>query len=126
MTRTPVAALAAELGIEVVQAEDVNDPSFIKDLRALDIRLGVAIAFGQMLRSDLLACLPGGFINLHASLLPKYRGAAPINWAVVRGEERTGCTVFRIVKKLDAGPILVSRWTSIKPKETAGFSTCPT
>lgn len=120
MTRTPVAALAEELGIEVVQAEDVNDPTFIKNLQALDIRLGVAVAFGQMLRSDLLASLPGGFINLHASLLPKYRGAAPINWAIVRGEERTGCTVFRIERKLDAGPILVSRWTSIKPEETAG------
>lgn len=120
MTRTPVDALAAELGIESVQVEDVNEPSFISELRSRNVHMGVAIAFGQMLRSELLDCLPGGFINLHASLLPKYRGAAPINWAITRGEERTGCSVFRIVKKLDAGPILTSRWTDIKPEETAG------
>jgi methionyl-tRNA formyltransferase len=80
----------------------------------------LVIAFGQKLGPDLLTSAQGGFINLHASLLPRYRGAAPINWALIRGEKRTGCTVFRIVERLDAGPILTSRWTAIKPEETAG------
>jgi methionyl-tRNA formyltransferase len=119
-TRTPVAAIAAELGLETLEAENVNDPAIIDRIRSLDARLGLVIAFGQKLRAELLASLPGGFINLHASLLPKYRGAAPINWAIVRGEEKTGCTVFRIVEKMDAGPILASRWTYIKPEEAAG------
>lgn len=119
-TRTPVAAIAAELGLETLEAENVNDPAILDRIGSLDVRLGLVIAFGQKLRAELLASLPGGFINLHASLLPKYRGAAPVNWAIVRGEEKTGCTVFRIVEKMDAGPILTSRWTYIKPEESAG------
>ncbi|MGB0717475.1 MAG: methionyl-tRNA formyltransferase, partial [Phycisphaerae bacterium] len=119
-TRTPVAAVAEELGLNVIEAENVNTPEFVESTRKLDAKLGLVIAFGQMLRNDFLSTTPGGFINLHASLLPKYRGAAPINWAIVEGEERTGCTVFRIDERMDAGPILSSRWTAIKPEETAG------
>jgi len=120
VTRTPVRALADELGLETLEAEDVNAPDVIGRLRALEARVGLVIAFGQKLGPELLGMMPGGCINLHASLLPKYRGAAPINWAVVRGDEKTGCTVFRITERMDAGPILVSRWTEIKPEETAG------
>ena len=117
---TPVRMLADELGIETLEAQDVNALELVAGLRSLDARLGLVIAFGQKLGPELLASLPAGFINLHASLLPKYRGAAPINWAVLRGEEQTGCTVFRIVERMDAGPILVTRSTAIKPEETAG------
>lgn len=117
---TPVAALARELGMECVSAEDVNDPAFVKRIKDTGAHVGLVIAFGQKLGNDLLASLPGGFINLHASLLPKFRGAAPINWAIAAGEEKTGCTVFKIVEKMDAGPMLASRWTYIKPGETAG------
>jgi len=120
VTRTPVRAVAEELGMEVLEAERVNEPEHIERLRALDAHVGVVIAFGQKLSNELLSAMPAGCVNLHASLLPKYRGAAPINWAVVHGEERAGCTVFRIVERMDAGPILVSRWTAIKPEETAG------
>ncbi|UCE61400.1 MAG: hypothetical protein JSU63_06555 [Phycisphaerales bacterium] len=119
-TRTPVRALADELGLEALEVEDVNTSEFISILRALDARVGLVIAFGQKLGPELLSAMPGGCINLHASLLPKYRGAAPINWAIVNGEERTGCTVFRVVERMDAGPILSTRWTEIKPEETAG------
>ena len=119
-TRTPVAAIAEELGMEVVECENVNAPEFVEQVRGLNADLGLVIAFGQMLREDFLATVPGGYVNLHASLLPKYRGAAPINWALVEGEERTGCTVFRIDQGMDAGPILSSRWTAIKPDEPAG------
>lgn len=120
LTRTPVRAMADELGLETLEAENVNAPEVVARLRSLDARVGLVIAFGQKLGSDLLGSMPGGCINLHASLLPKYRGAAPINWAVIRGEEKTGCTVFRITNRMDAGPILVTRWTEIKPEETAG------
>jgi methionyl-tRNA formyltransferase len=120
VVRTPVAVVAQDLGLPVVEVEEVNRPEFVGDIRSLDVRLGLAIAFGQKLGNDLLAAMPGGCLNLHASLLPKYRGAAPINWAVINGEERTGVTVFRMVEKMDGGPILTSRWTSIKPEETAG------
>lgn len=119
-TSTPVAQLATERGYETIETKDVNTPSMIEKLRSLDVTLGLVIAFGQKLGPKLLELWPGGCINLHASLLPKYRGAAPINWAIVRGEERTGCTVFRIESRMDVGPILSSRWTQIKPEETAG------
>jgi methionyl-tRNA formyltransferase len=118
--RTPVAAIAEDLGHEVLQVEDINAPDMVARIGGLGARLGLVIAFGQKLKPDVLGALPGGFINLHASLLPKYRGAAPINWAILRGEERTGCTVFRIDDRMDTGRILASRWTLIKPEETAG------
>ena len=92
----------------------------VEQIRSLDARVGLVVAFGQKLGPELLSTAPGGFINLHASLLPKYRGAAPINWAVVHGEEKSGCTVFRIVERMDAGPMLSTRWTYLKPEETAG------
>ncbi len=120
VTRTPVAAEAAKFDLPVIEAENINEPDTLAHLRSLNADLGLVIAFGQKLRNDLLAMMPGGCINLHASLLPKYRGAAPINWAIVNGEETTGCTVFRIVERMDAGPILSSRWTQIKPEEIAG------
>jgi len=120
LTRTPVRAMADELGLETLETENVNAPDVITRLRSLEARVGLVIAFGQKLGPELLGSMPGGCINLHASLLPKYRGAAPINWAVTRGEMNTGCTVFRITNRMDAGPILITRWTEIKPEETAG------
>lgn len=119
-TPTAVRALADELGLDSLEVKDVNDADLLARIRSLDARLGLVVAFGQKIGPELLGATPGGFINLHASLLPKYRGAAPINWAVVNGEERTGCTVFRVTERMDAGPILTSRWTAIKPEETAG------
>lgn len=120
VARTPAGALAEELGIPVWETANVNDAEFLKRLRAADARLGLVIAFGQKLGPALLGTFPFGCVNLHASLLPKYRGAAPIQWAIVHGERETGCTVFKIVERMDAGPILVQRTTRIKPEETAG------
>ncbi len=120
VTPTPVHALSKELGLEVFEAEDVNDSQAVSRIQSVGARLGLAISFGQKLGPELLATLPSGCVNLHASLLPKYRGAAPINWALVHGEQRTGVTVFKIVQRMDAGPILTSRWSMIKPEETAG------
>ena len=120
LARTHVADLADTLGVETWEVEDVNEPKVIAGIRDREVRLGVVIAFGQKLGASLLEALPLGFINLHASLLPKFRGAAPINWAIVRGEEQTGCTIFRVGQRMDAGPILLSRSTPIAPQETAG------
>ncbi len=119
VARTPVGAVAEDAGLKVISPENINDPAVVEELRSFNAVVAVTIAFGQLLKPPVLAALPGGFINLHASLLPKYRGAAPINWAIIGGEEKTGVTVFRIDRRMDAGPILTSRWTYIKPEETA-------
>jgi len=120
VTPTPVAQTAKELGLPLLEVEDVNDPAIVKRLWALEARVGLVIAFGQMLRDGVMNAFPCGCVNLHASLLPKYRGAAPIQWAIAGGERETGVTVFRIVKRMDAGPILGQRSTPIGPEETAG------
>jgi methionyl-tRNA formyltransferase len=117
---TPVGDLAEELGIELIEPVDVNAPDIVSRIKSLDARLGVVVAFGQKLRPDVLQATPGGCVNLHASLLPALRGAAPIHWAIVRGAVRTGCTVFRVVERMDAGPILAKRETEIDPQETTG------
>jgi methionyl-tRNA formyltransferase len=108
------------LRLDALEVEDVNTTEVVAKIRSLRARLGLVIAFGQKLSTELLASFPAGCINLHASLLPKYRGAAPINWAILRGEEETGCTVIRVGERIDAGPVLVTRATRIEPDETAG------
>jgi len=120
VTPTPIKTLTETLNLPVIEAENVNDPVLIGQVRSLRPDLGLAIAFGQKLGPEFLSTMPAGCLNLHASLLPKYRGAAPINWALISGEEKTGVTVFRIVERMDAGPMLTDRWTYIKPDETAG------
>lgn len=120
LTPTPVGVLAREFGWPVHEPENINDPAMVTTLGGSGARLGLVIAYGQKLGNGVLNSFAGGCINLHASLLPRYRGAAPINWAILKGEERTGCTVFRITERMDAGPVLSSRWTMIKPDETAG------
>lgn len=115
---TPIAEQARELGLPVWEVEDVNDPEVIARLLELRPELGVVVAFGQKIGPPLLEGIRGGCVNLHASLLPKYRGAAPIHWAVLAGEEKTGVTLFKLTPRMDAGPILAQRWTYIKPEET--------
>jgi methionyl-tRNA formyltransferase len=119
-TPTPVKLLADSLGLPVAEIENVNLAEFVTRIAGLQARVMLVIAFGQKLGPGFLASSPGGAINLHASLLPGYRGAAPINWAIVRGESQTGCTVFKIVSRMDAGPVLVQDATEILAGETAG------
>lgn len=119
-TPTPARHAAEEHGIQVLEVENVNTAEIIGAVRELDARVMLVIAFGQKLGPEFLSASPGGAINLHASLLPYYRGAAPINWAIVRGETQSGCTVFRIVQRMDAGPILAQDALDIEPNETAG------
>jgi len=119
MTRTPIGQFADEAGLALLPVEDVNAPAVIAELLALQARLGIVVAFGQKIGRAILDGLPAGCINLHASLLPRLRGAAPINWAIIRGEQHTGLTVFQLTDRMDAGDILVQLETAIKPAETA-------
>ena len=111
------AALAASL--PVLQPQDVNTPQPQRDLASFQADLLVVCDYGQILSSETLRCAAKGGINLHGSLLPKYRGAAPINWAIYHGERETGVTVIHMTPRLDAGPCLVNRATAIGGEETA-------
>jgi methionyl-tRNA formyltransferase len=119
MQPTPVGQIARQRGLRVLAVENVNEPAVTREILGLGARIGVVAAFGQKIGKALLEGFPAGLINGHASLLPKYRGAAPINWAILRGEDETGVTVFRLVEPMDAGPVLVMRRTAIKTGETA-------
>src|SRR5262249_53922151 len=116
----PMKEAAVERGIAVFQPDNVNTPEALNQLRGLKADLAVVAAYGQILSAELLAIPRLGAINLHASLLPKYRGAAPIQYAVWKGEAETGITLFQIEPKLDAGPILGMVRTPVGAEETAG------
>ncbi|MBN1490402.1 MAG: methionyl-tRNA formyltransferase [Phycisphaerae bacterium] len=120
LTPTPTAEWGAKLELPVIEAQNVNDPELVNRIRGLAARLGVVVAFGQKLGRELITSMRCGCVNVHASLLPKYRGAAPINWAILNGELKTGVTVFRLTDRIDAGEILVQRQTMICEDETAG------
>jgi methionyl-tRNA formyltransferase len=112
--------LALARGLAVYQPESVNTPAGVADLQALRPDLLVVAAYGQILSKDVLAAARLGGINVHASLLPKYRGAAPINWAIYHGERKTGVTIIRMSISLDAGDILAQEAVDIRHDETAG------
>jgi len=116
----PIKRFARERGIEVFQPEDVNARASVRRIRAAGPDLLLVIAYGQILGRALLRAPTYGAVNLHASLLPKYRGAAPINWAIIHGETETGLSVIAMTEEMDAGDILGQRATSIGPDETAG------
>ncbi len=113
---TPVRAAAEALGLRHIQTADVNA---VSPETWLGVELGVVAAFGQKLGAGLLARVPRGFVNIHGSLLPKFRGAAPVQWAILTGEQQTGVTVFQLDERWDAGPILAQDVTAIDPLETA-------
>ncbi|MBN2561141.1 MAG: methionyl-tRNA formyltransferase [Phycisphaerae bacterium] len=118
-TPTPVKAAAQEAGIPVLSPESVNAPDVVDRIKEFNADLAYVAAFGQMIGRKVREICPAGIINLHPSLLPAYRGAAPIQWAVINGDRETGVTVMRLVKEMDAGPMLVQRRTAIAPDETA-------
>lgn len=117
---TPVKVQALAYGIPVYQPEKVKDPAFVEILRNLQPEVIVVIAFGQILSRDILDLPPYGCINIHASLLPKYRGAAPIQWAVIDGEKETGVTTMMMDVGLDTGDMLEKTVIPLDPKETGG------
>ena len=112
--------IALERGIPVLQPESINTPAGVESLKQLQPDLLVVAAYGQILSKDVLGVAPSGGINVHASLLPKYRGAAPINWAIYHGETQSGVTIIRMSIALDAGDILAQEALAILPDETAG------
>ncbi|MFH5803593.1 methionyl-tRNA formyltransferase [Alienimonas sp. DA493] len=116
----PMKAAAEKLNLPVFQPPRVNVADSLERLRSFEADVFVVAAYGQILSEKLLAIPPKGAFNLHASLLPKFRGAAPIHAAIRAGEEETGVTVFQIVRELDAGPILGAEATAIGRFETAG------
>jgi len=111
---------AAEYGIEVLQPEKASEQKFCETIRSKAPDLLVVVAFGQILKKYLLDIPRWGGLNIHASLLPKYRGAAPINWAIINNETKTGLSAMRIDEGLDTGPVLMQEALTIPPDETAG------
>jgi methionyl-tRNA formyltransferase len=120
LTASPVKQQARLAGLEVLQPEKASDPSFHDLLRSFEPDLFVVIAFGQVLKKGLLEVPTWGALNVHASLLPRYRGAAPIHWAVLNNEPMTGLTAMRMDEGLDTGPILYQEEVRIVENETAG------
>lgn len=116
---SPVKAVAMAAGVPVIQPERLRDPAVIETLRGWQPDLGVVAAYGKLIPEEVLHAPPHGMINVHASLLPKYRGAAPIHRAVIDGETETGVTIMRVEKLLDAGPMLAKVKRPIAPDETS-------
>ena len=119
---TPVALWASRSDCEValVETDNINSPETIEKIKACQPDLIVVIAFGQKISAEVTKIPPKSAINVHASLLPKYRGAAPINWAIINGETETGISIITIAEKMDAGLVCAAAKTPIELNETAG------
>jgi methionyl-tRNA formyltransferase len=116
----PVKEEALLLGLSVFQPERINGEGALARLRIAAPEAIVVAAYGQLLKPDVFTLAPLGTINIHASLLPAYRGAAPVHWAIIRGETTTGVTTFLIDEGMDTGDLLLQRSIDIAPDETAG------
>jgi len=110
---------ALELGLPVLQPNKARDPEFVGALKQIEPKLIVVVAYGQILPPTVLTIPPLGCVNVHTSLLPKYRGAAPIQWAILNGESKTGVTIMKMDEGLDTGPILAMHETKIESADTS-------
>ncbi|WP_291056159.1 methionyl-tRNA formyltransferase [Herbiconiux sp.] len=119
LTPSPVAVAADELGLPVIKANRLDD-AVTAQIAALDADLGVIVAYGGLVREPLLSTPRSGWVNLHFSLLPRWRGAAPVQWSVIEGDTESGATVFQLVPGLDAGPVWSMTSTPIGANETSG------
>ena len=119
LAATPTKAVAELRGLLVLQPRRIKDPAAIDELRALRPDVQVVVAYGQIVPRAVIDIPPLRTVNVHSSLLPRYRGAAPIHWAVVNGEAETGVTTMLIDEGLDTGPTLLARSTPIGPEETS-------
>jgi methionyl-tRNA formyltransferase len=119
LTPSPVKVLAEKLELPVFQPLKARDEGFISQIRDLEPDLMVVVAYGQILPQKLLDVPPHGCVNVHTSLLPKYRGAAPIQWAIADGEQETGVTLMKMDAGLDTGPVLAVRRTPILPTDNS-------
>ena len=116
----PVKRIADLLGLTIYQPKRVRDEEFIETLRQIDPEAIIVAAYGQILPREILSLPTHGCINIHASLLPLYRGAAPINWAIMRGEVQSGNTIMQMDEGMDTGSILMQESIPIEPRDTAG------
>lgn len=114
----PVKITAHTLGIPVFQPATTKTPEFVEEMKAFQPDALIVVAYGEILRKNLLEAAPLGAINLHASLLPKYRGAAPIAWAIINGETETGCSTMQIVQAMDAGSVYLQESCPIHSSDT--------
>lgn len=119
LQQSAVKKYAVENGLKVLQPEKLKNPEFISELKSLNADLQIVVAF-RMLPEVVWSMPPMGSVNLHGSLLPQYRGAAPINWAVINGETETGVTTFKLKHEIDTGDILLQQSFPIGENETAG------
>jgi methionyl-tRNA formyltransferase len=119
ISATKVKVQARAKGIDIYQPANINTFSSVKFLKNLKPDLFIVIAYGQILSQEVLDISKPLAINLHASLLPKYRGAAPINWTIIQGEKESGVTIIKVIKQMDAGPIILQKKLAIEPSDTA-------
>lgn len=119
VTFSPVKEYALSVGLDVYQPVTLRDEAALELVKGLAPELTVVAAYGKLLPEAILAVPPLGSINVHSSLLPKYRGAAPINWAILNGEETTGVSIMYMAKALDAGDVILQKSTPIGPDEDA-------
>ena len=119
MNESAIKKYALSKGLKILQPEKLKNPDFLKELKALNADLQVVVAF-RMLPEAVWNMPPLGTVNLHGSLLPQYRGAAPINWAIINGEKETGVTTFKLQHEIDTGNILLQQKISIGDEENAG------
>ncbi|HKE18536.1 MAG TPA: methionyl-tRNA formyltransferase [Kofleriaceae bacterium] len=120
LTAPPVKRVAEEAGVPVLQPRSARSADVADALRATEADLAVVVAYGKILPRAVLDAFPRGCINVHASLLPAYRGAAPIQWSVIRGERETGITIMKLDEGMDTGPMLLARREPIRDDDTAG------
>lgn len=119
LTPPSIKLAARELGLPMVQPEKVAEPAVVAALQAARPKAIIVVAYGQLLPTSILTLPPHGCVNLHASLLPKYRGAAPIPWAIINGEILTGVTIMQMEARMDTGSILLQQTEPIRPDDTA-------
>ena len=120
LTPTPVSIWAKENNLPIFETDDANATPSVEKIKAAKPNLILVIAFGQKIANTLTQLPHKGAINVHASLLPKYRGAAPVNWAIINGENQTGVSIITVAEKIDAGDIIAQAETQIEPDENAG------
>lgn len=120
LTPTPIAQWSLDQGYAVPRVDNVNTPAFVEQIKQYRADASVVIAFGQKLGPELIEAMGRLAVNLHASLLPRYRGAAPINWAMIDNQPVTGVSVIGLAQRMDAGAVYATASTPISPDETAG------
>jgi len=120
LTPPPVKATAVDLGLPVIQPKSARTGELETALRESGAELAAVVAYGKILPRAVLDALPRGCINVHASILPRYRGAAPVQWAVIDGEHETGVAIMQLDEGMDTGPVLLEKRVAIDPDETSG------